>query len=577
MTQSLSSRTQAAFVGLIFAIGVFGYLMNTSGWFTMIPGDLGDARFNSVILEHLYQWVTGSVAKLWSPRFFFPFEYTLAFSDNHFGSGWSYVMLRVFGLPREEAYLGWFLIGASLNFWVCWVVLKRLGFSAVGAAAGAFVFAFALPALHKENHAQLVYRFAVPLAAAAWYRAMNQRNVAYAVQTVFWCAVQFLCSIYVGVFLLYLLLAMLLAQAIFGLRSTAGNPVPSAVAEPVSHTKLPKAFDARGVASSAWWLSALSWVRSVSGLVWCGLMVVGVVLTGFTLKRYQHVSLDYNFVRPLSELVSMLPRPGSYLLADHSTLVGWLGRMVTDVPMRHEQQMFVGFGVAALALMGLFWSWRTLAPSQTGFVRRMLLALLLLVGFTLMVGDNSFYLLMAKVPGVSSIRAVSRIALILLFPLAVAVAAGFDGVVRAAAVNWLKGLGVLTLIGVLTLESICYNPHHTPMQSWRARRDALQAKIGTLPKDSVLFVTQPSAEPFFMTEIDAMIYAQDHHLATLNGYSGNTPPRYTYPDPCLPPEMRVDSYFALRGLVADRRQKILNNLHTVFLEPCSKPTEPKPQ
>ena len=577
MTQSLSPRTQQAFAGLFFAVGFFGYLMNTSGWFTMIPGDLGDARFNSVILEHLYQWVTGSAAKLWSPRFFFPFEYTLAFSDNHFGSGWSYVILRVFGLPREEAYLGWFLFGASLNFWVCWAVLKRLGFSTVGAAAGAFVFAFALPALHKENHAQLVYRFAVPLAAAAWYRAMNQRNVAYAVQTVFWCAVQFLCSIYVGVFLLYLLLALLLAQVIFSVRGAVNKPSPPTVADAVSHTRLPNSFDARVTASSAWWASALGWMRSVSGLTWCGLMAVGVVLAGFTLKRYQHVALEYNFVRPLSELISMLPRPGSYMLADHSTLVAWLGRMVTDVPMRHEQQMFVGFGVAAIALLGLFWSWRTLEPSLTALVRRMMLALLLLVALTVMVHDLSLYLLLAKLPGVSSIRAVSRIALIMLFPLAVAIAAGFDGIIRSSVAKWLKALSVLLLIGVLTLESICYNPHHTPMQSWRARRDALQAKIGTLPKNSVLFVTQPSAEPFFMTEIDAMIYAQDHHLATLNGYSGNTPPRYTYPDPCLPPEMRVDSYFALRGLVADRRQQILNTLHTVIFEPCSKPSEPKPK
>jgi hypothetical protein len=306
-------------------------------------------------------------------------------------------------------------------------------------------------------------------------------------------------------------------------------------------------------------------------------MVAAVVLAGFTLKRYQHVALDYNFVRPLSELISMLPRPGSYLLADHSTLVAWLGRLVTDVPMRHEQQMFVGFGVAAIALLGLFWSWRTLEPSLTALVRRMMLALLLLVALTVMVHDLSLYLLLAKLPGVSSIRAVSRIALIMLFPLAVAVAAGSDGILRASVAKWLKVLSVLLLSGVLTLESICYNPHHTPMQSWRARRDALQAKISTLPKNSVLFVTQPSAEPFFMTEIDAMIYAQDHHLATLNGYSGNTPPRYTYPDPCLPPEMRVDSYFALRGLVADRRQQILNTLHTVILEPCSKPSEPKPK
>jgi hypothetical protein len=207
----------------------------------------------------------------------------------------------------------------------------------------------------------------------------------------------------------------------------------------------------------------------------------------------------------------------------------------------------------------------------------MMLALAFLVTLTVMAHDLSLYLLLAKLPGVSSIRAVSRIALIMLFPLAVAIAAGFDVVIRSSVAKWLKGVGVLLLIGVLTLESICYSPHHAPMQSWRARREALQAKIGTLPKNSVLFVTQPSSEPFFMTEIDAMIYAQDHHIATLNGYSGNTPPRYTYPDPCLPPEMRVDSYFALRGLIADKRQQIVNALHTVVLEPCLKRSDSKPE
>jgi hypothetical protein len=113
------------------------------------------------------------------------------------------------------------------------------------------------------------------------------------------------------------------------------------------------------------------------------------------------------------------------------------------------------------------------------------------------------------------------------------------------------------------------------MQSWRARRDKLEAVIQPHPpKGAVLFVTQPKAEPFFMTEIDAMIYAQDRHLATLNGYSGNTPPGYTYPDPCLVPEMRVNSYFALRGPSDVKRQQILDRLHTVHLEPCSKLPEP---
>ena len=75
----------------------------------MIPGDLGDARFNSVVLEHGFQWLTGQVAHLWSPSFFYPFERVLGLSDNHFGSGWSYALLRGFGLPREMAYVGWLL------------------------------------------------------------------------------------------------------------------------------------------------------------------------------------------------------------------------------------------------------------------------------------------------------------------------------------------------------------------------------------------------------------------------------------------------------------------------------------
>ena len=82
----------------LFGIGCLGYLLPAVGYFTMIPGDLGDARFNSVVLEHGYQWLTGQAAQLWSPSFFYPFERVLGLSDNHFGSGWSYILLRTFGL-----------------------------------------------------------------------------------------------------------------------------------------------------------------------------------------------------------------------------------------------------------------------------------------------------------------------------------------------------------------------------------------------------------------------------------------------------------------------------------------------
>lgn len=579
---ALSVRLQYGLLSVVFAMACFGYLRHTAlsdtaGWMVMIPGDLGDSRFNSVILEHLYQWVTGATPSLWSPRFFYPFERVLAFSDNHFGSGWAYVVFRLLNLPREEAYLGWFLIGAVLNFWACWWALRQLGFSIVGAATGAFVFAFGLPALHKESHAQLIYRFAVPLAFAAWYRFLTLPSGTRLAQVILFCGLQFLCSIYMGIFLVYLLAALFAVYVAV----RAGQAVHQRLSTATSH-------HTAGNTVTAWFKQASRFHDLNKRNIWyaVGACIV-LLLTFLMLRRYQLVALDYRFMRPPEELISMLPRLGSYLLADQSGLTSWLGRQVADVPMRHEQQMFAGVGVWLVAAVGLLsaWFFRSSFTKELGQITRLSsMALLLLVAATLFVKGHSFYLILAQLPGVGAIRAVSRIALVMLLPMAIIVAAGTDALSRLWSRFWpgpraraqlVQVLFLLGLIGILTVESLYFQPHHTPMQSWRARRDKLEALIvPPPPKGAVLFVTQPKAEPFFMTEIDAMIYAQDHHLATLNGYSGNTPPGYTYPDPCLVPEMRVNSYFARRGPSDVKRQQILNRLHTVYLEPCSKLPEP---
>lgn len=572
----LSVRLQYCLLVVIFGIACFGYLMHTAGWFTMIPGDLGDSRFNSVLLEHLYQWVTGATPSLWSPRFFYPFEGVLAFSDNHFGSGWAYVVFRLLNLPREEAYLGWFLVGAVLNFWACWWALRQLGFSIVGAATGAFVFAYGLPALHQESHGQLIYRFAVPLAFAAWYRFLTLPSGTRLAQVVLFCGLQFLCSIYMGIFLVYLLAALLTAY----LAAHTGAVVVQRLSTSIFH-------HSPGSTVTAWFKQACRLHDLNTRNIWyaVGACIV-LLLTFLMLRRYQLVALDYRFARSPEELISMLPRLGSYLLADQSGLTSWLGRQVADMPMRHEQQMFAGVGVWLVAVVGLLsaWFFRSAFMKELGQLTRLSsLALLLLVLATLFVKGNSFYLLLAQLPGVGAIRAVSRIALVMLLPLAIIVAAGTDSLARVWSSLWpsqytrsqvVQVLCLLVLIGLLTLESLYFQPHHAPMQSWRARRDKLEAVIQPpLPKGVILFVTQPKAEPFFMTEIDAMIYAQDHHLATLNGYSGNTPPGYTYPDPCLVPEMRVNSYFALRGPSDVKRQQILDKLRTIYLELCTKSSE----
>lgn len=246
--------------------------------------------------------------------------------------------------------------------------------------------------------------------------------------------------------------------------------------------------------------------------------------------------------------------------------------------------MFFGLGVIAIALLGLCVAIRSASkPLKSGDLASISLigtiTLIILVLATVIVGESSFYLKLVKLPGLSSIRAVSRIVLVMLLPVGLMVALGIDTVVNT---RWPQGLKAIVIVGLLTgltLETTYYRHYHAPiLESWGGRQRNLEALFDNEPllgNDSILLVNQASQDTFFLTEIDAMIYAQDRHLKTLNGYSGNTPPGYTYPDPCLPPDMRVNSYFAFVGPSEAKRQQILDNLRTISPQPCSKPTESK--
>jgi hypothetical protein len=544
---SVAFHIQSVLLALLFGLGFFGYLMPSFGYFTMIPGDLGDARFNSVILEHCYQWLTGQVGQLWNPSFFYPFERVLGLSDNHFGSFWSYALLRILGSSREMAYSGWFLVGTVLNFWVCCWSLKRAGFSIIAAGAGAFTFAFALPMLHQEGHAQLVYRFAVPLALLAWYRALEYRDFGSLLQTVFWLSLQCLCSIYLGVFLVYALIAMFAAYVILQY-------------SPWVHIQPKGRWGPLSLGRREW--------------IWLALALSGAVAMLLLLRQYHQISSEYQIVRSGDELRALLPKPSSYLLADNSLLTRWLGAGVATFAERSEHQLFVGLGVALFAALGSFVALRGFVTPihlcRLGMVA--LITLGLLIMSTVTVADFSLYLWWAKLPGVDAIRAVSRIIVVVLFPLAVLVAVGFEWLLRPSVQpSLVTTMCAFVAILMLTAETVGYSPKHFAVRAWVERQTALELRIkADFPQDTILFVTQRQSEAFYLTELDAMIYAQDHQLRTLNGYSGSTLSGYAYPDPCLPADTRLKGYFSFRAVPDSRQQNLLAKLKTVELEPCHK-------
>jgi hypothetical protein len=498
----------AALLGVV----VFGYLMRVTAYFTALPGDLIDPRFNSVVLEHLYRVLTGSAASLWSPGFFYPYPSVLAFSDTHFGSALPYLLARLLGLSREHAFGAWFAAGTLLNFACALYVLRRFGASTAAAAIGAFFYTCALPATAQDGHPQLVYRFAAPLAVLAHWQMFERRRLADFARVAFFTAWQFYCSIYLGVFLVYLLAA--LSVAIFIVRRPA-----------------------------QWQPWRVPWTAGA-------VVLLSALALAYLLGSYWTVQQRYGLAsqRSIEYLSEMLPRLSSYLIADGSWLVSWVGA-IWDVPARVEHQLFIGFGAVALVLAA--WRGRAAAPE---LIRVMLIALALLIAGTLWLVDFSLYYLVTWLPGVKGLRAVSRIILIMLVPLSVLVALGADAAWRRFGRSALSAVPALAVLAALVVvEPLTGITRGTPIAQWRARLDAVKALLPPdLPRDAILLVRSNSRRyaDLFPTEVDAMLLGQDLGYPVLNGYSGFYPPGYQI-RPCPRAEERYRDASLRRVVLLD--------------------------
>lgn len=483
----------------LFAVGFGLIALAHTRYLSGVPGDLGDARFNGIILEYFYRWLSGSGEALMSPGFFYPMPGALAFSDNHWGSAWIYSIYRAAGADRYVAYDLWYLTGYILNFAVMHVTLRRLGYSAIAGAVGAFLFAFGMPSIARVAHAQLVYSFPAPLALLFWERFRQHADPRLLGWVALAVAAQFYISIYLGYFLCLVLLAWATAQA----------------------------WQER-VSPVVWFAGTRHWCANNrrEALVAAAMLILAAASIMFLMYPYIHYAKLYGFSRSPEDIAAMLPRIRSYFLADASSLWHGMGdRLAHGLQMRPEHQMFVGVGALLLALAALF-------LDRSRRVRTAGLCLLLLAVLTLSLKNQSFYMLFADLPGVNSIRAVSRIILMMLLPLAILAAAAVDAATR-------KGTGWRALVGLLciamVLECISVKGASYRIDEAEARAREVAARVpAELPKDAVLFVPQDGADPFYMIELDGMLLAQERGVRTLNGYSGNFPPGYANWDPAVP-------------------------------------------
>ncbi len=469
--------------------------------FSEIPGDLGDARLNNYILEHGYKYLTGQAPSFWSAGFYYPHTGVIAHSDNLLGALVFYVPFRYLGLDRETAFQGWILTGYVLNFAAMAFVLLRAKLSPWAAALGAAVFAFSpLQTLHL-NHAQLLFRAPAPLAWHFLSGFLDRPRAGSLAAGLFFLVWQIYISLYLGYFLV-LLLATGVLSALF-----RGEELRSYLRSGPLKQKL--------------------------GL---GALTAGAALALAPLWRLYSAPKIYK--NTLAEVLDLLPRPAGYLIGSRNRCIEQVLGADLTVASKYPWEHALYVGIVPWAAM-LFLTWRVIrrhAGRHDG-AERTALAFWAVFALTLSVHGLSLYrLILEAVPPLTGIRAMTRVALILLMPLSFAVGYEFDALLRnvsKAPAGACAAVAAL-LVGAMAVWDSgvrCVTTEKSYVQERVAKLKqsaAVSSPAPTLKWDGPIlaaFRTNPS-EPNYLTHLDAMLAAQDLNLVTVNGSSRFAPPGF---------------------------------------------------
>jgi len=514
MQFSAIQKTSIILWGVFILAFILGPVRQLHG-LELIPGDFGDARLNNYFLENIYQYLIGKSPSLIHLNFFSFFPYVLGFSDNLFGAAPIYLFFRAITGESDTAFQFWMYGSYVANYFAAYWGLRLLGIKPIAAIFGAFIFTFALPVFAKTLHAQLGYRFCVPLVIAYLYLFLESGNIRLFLYSMAWLVWGFYCSIYIGVFTIVFIIPMGLVFLLINFYQK--NNILSTYFS--RWRELPASI-------------LITYASSVL------LLALAMLLLMYP---YIEVSKIYGFKRTYAEISSMLPSVRSYFFADLSPIWSPYSKMLLDIPMRYEQQAFIGIIPLVLFFASFFISkdQQKLSFCIIGG------ALLVVMACTFKVGEFSLWEYFSKLPLLNSMRAVSRIILVLLFPIAFLCSLSIQRLAESKNVIS-KVLIFLLFIGVIG-ESISSNNYAAFTKAeWRSRLQNAELRLPKdLPPNAILFFAQKADAPH-IAELDAMWVSMNQVKPTLNGYSGNFPPGYLYEfgSDCSEMPRRVMSYLS---------------------------------
>jgi len=466
----------------------------------MVPGDMGDARFNNHVLEHFHQYATGGVEDYWNAPFMHPWPNVIAYSDNLLGTAPLYSLFRSVGWNRESAFQLWAMALFALNYWCCFLALRAWAGAPVLAACGAFIFAFGIHHLGQMDHAQVFPRFMVPVAVWAWWRVLTRGGLVHWLFAVLAVVYQFWCGIYLGLFLMYGLLVMAVAHVL--------------VHRPVS---LPIGFRN---------------TRSVFGVA--AVLIAGLVLLVPLMMPYLRASAGIGEL-PYAEASRSIPRPLSHFFS-HEAALSWqdLSRHGwTTLPDWWQHHLFAGATPwLALLLVPFLLRARNSPPERERPIAFAAVALLLVLLLCMDFGGHSPWRAFHALPGFSAIRSVDRVINVQAMFFALLFVAVFAALWRERRMAWPLTL----LLPVLVVMDNRIGPDRIKrfdkyasraevdkvVRSFRAGYDGVSEAVAYLPVRPV-HSEEERHMGAIVTNLSAMLAAQELGLPVVNAYTGHYP------------------------------------------------------
>ena len=457
--------------------------------FGQLPGDIGDTRFNMYALEHSYQWLIGN-SSLWNMQMFWPLKGTSAFSEMHLGSVVFYAVPRLLGLDRYESMQVWFASGLLLTLFSAYFAARWMKYSASASALVAIIFTCALPITAQVGHAQLVHRWAAPWAIAAAIGLSRSVLTRRSHLFVFVASIslQFLLSPGTAIATIYVSIFIWIVSVWIGTSTR----------------------DFREVRTDKWHLLTTS------------IAVFIITISSYVALRYSQFKNVYGITREQLEVWEFSPTLKSLFLADHSHVWNrYSYRLVIDSG-RSETQLFVGLALIAFLVIGI-----SGVRSKKDVRLSLLLGSVLVFITTIRVGDSSVFIYLANIPGFDSVRTPGRFMLILLFPIGLVAASGFDALVTSRH-KLLQLLAVLLFVFMvreysnIDLMRISKSDLNAPTEHMVKR---VSERIYSANRDQfdAFFVLDDAEHNRFMLDLDAITASQILGIPTLNGYSGFIP------------------------------------------------------